>query len=76
MVHKLDDLSLIIDTTIIEKEIDENQGTAVQKTNNQDHTAGLDTIFVLIYMNALPGVQGVSKYQNFFFTNKTVEFLR
>jgi hypothetical protein len=27
MVHKLDDLSLIIDTTIIEKEIDENQGT-------------------------------------------------
>ena len=38
MVHKLDDLSLIIDTTIIEKEIDENQGTAVQKTNNQDHT--------------------------------------
>jgi hypothetical protein len=36
MVHKLDDLSLIIDTTIIEKEIDENQGTTVQKTNNQD----------------------------------------
>ena len=32
MVHKLDDLSLIIDTTIIEKEIDENQGTTVQKT--------------------------------------------
>ena len=30
MVHKLDDLSLIIDTTIIEKEIDENQGTTVQ----------------------------------------------
>ena len=36
MVHKLDDLSLIIDTTIIEKEIDENQGTIVQKTNTQD----------------------------------------
>ena len=37
------------------------------------HTAGLDTIFVQIYMDALPGV---SKNQNFFFTNKTVEFLR
>ena len=27
----------------------------------QDHTAGSDTIFVQIYMDALPGVQGVSK---------------
>ena len=25
------------------------------------HTAGLDTIFVQIYMDALPGVPGVSK---------------
>jgi hypothetical protein len=40
------------------------------------HTAGLDTIFVQIYMDALPGVPGVLKNQNFFFTNKTVEFLR
>jgi hypothetical protein len=42
----------------------------------QVHTAGLDTIFVQIYMDALPGVPGVSKNQIFFFTNKTVEFLR
>ena len=41
-----------------------------------DHTAGLDTIFVQIYMDALPGVPGVSKNQNLFFTNETVEFLR
>jgi hypothetical protein len=40
------------------------------------HTAGLDTIFVQIYMDALPGFPGVSKNQNFFFTKKTVEFLR
>ena len=40
------------------------------------HTAGLDTIFVQIIMDALPGVSGVSKNQNFIFTNKTVEFLR
>ena len=40
------------------------------------HTAGLDTIFVQIYMDPPPGVPGVSKNQNFFFTNKTVEFLR
>ena len=40
------------------------------------HTAGSDTIFVQIYMDALPGVPGVSKNQNFFFTNKTVEVLR
>ena len=38
-------------------------------------TAGLDTIFVQINMDALPGVPGVSKNQ-IFFTNKTVEFLR
>ena len=40
------------------------------------HTAGLDTIFVQIYMDAPPGVPGVSKNQIYFFTNKTVEFLR
>ena len=40
------------------------------------HTAGLDTIFVQIYMDPPPGVPGVSKNQIFFFTNKTVEFLR
>ena len=40
------------------------------------HTAGLDTIFVQIYMDPPPGVPGVSKNQNLFFTNKTVEFLR
>ena len=32
--------------------------------------------FVQIYMDPPPGVPGVSKNQNFFFTNKTVEFLR
>ena len=40
------------------------------------HTAGSDTIFVQIYMDPPPGVPGVSKNQNFFFTNKTAEFLR
>ena len=39
------------------------------------HTAGSDTIFIQIYMDAPPGVPGVSKNQ-IFFTNKTVEFLR
>jgi hypothetical protein len=43
---------------------------------NLSHTAGLDTIFVQIYMDTLPGVPGVSKNQISFFTNKTVEFLR
>ena len=42
--------------------------------HNPQHTAGSDTIFVQIYMDALPGVPGVSKIQ-IFFTNKTVEFL-
>ena len=45
-------------------------------SNRLPHTAGLDTIFVQIYMDALPGVPGVSKNQIFFFTNETVEFLR
>ena len=40
------------------------------------HTAGSDTIFVQIYMDTLPGVQGVSKNQIFFFTNETVFLLR
>ena len=31
-----------------------------------NHTAGSDTIFVQIYMDALPGVPGVSKNQIFF----------
>ena len=31
------------------------------------HTAGLETIFVQIYMDALPVVPVVSKNQNFFF---------
>ena len=42
---------------------------------DKNHTTSLDTIFVQIYMDALPGVPVVSKNQNFF-TNKTVEFLR
>ena len=36
------------------------------KMREGGHTAGLDTIFVQIYMDALPGVPGVSKNQNFF----------
>ena len=40
------------------------------------HTAGLDTIFVQIYMDALPGVPGVSKNSQKYATNKSVEFLR
>ena len=39
------------------------------------HTASLDTIFIQIYMDELPGVPWVSK-NHIFFTNKTVEFLR
>ena len=42
---------------------------------DREHTAGSDTIFVQIYMDVLPGAPGVSK-NHFFFTNKTVEFLR
>ena len=38
------------------------------------HTAGLDTIFVQIYMDALPGVPGVSKNQNFFLQIKVLSF--
>jgi hypothetical protein len=41
-----------------------------------NHTAGLDTIFIQIYMYAPPGVPGVSKNQILFFTNKSVELLR
>ena len=47
--------------------------TKIFGVRNIYHTAGLDTIFVQIYMDALPGV---SKSQIFFFTNKTVDFLR
>ena len=43
---------------------------------DKSHTAGSDTIFVQIYMDAPPGVPGVSKNQIYFFTNKTVEVLR
>ena len=39
------------------------------------HTAGSDTIFVQIYMDAPTGVPGVSKNQIYFFTNKTVKFV-
>ena len=44
--------------------------------NTTEHTAGLDTIFVQIYMDALPGVPGVSKNQILFFKNESVEVLR
>ena len=40
------------------------------------HTASSDTIFVQIYMDALPGVPGMSKNQILFFKNESVEFLR
>ena len=40
------------------------------------HTAGSDNIFVQIYMDALPGVLGVSQNQILFFKNESVEFLR
>ena len=45
-------------------------------TDESGHTARCNTIFVQIYMDAPPGVPGVSKNQIYFFTNKTVEFLR
>ena len=38
------------------------------------HTAGSDTIFIQIYMNALPRVSGVSKNQNFFLQIKLLSF--
>ena len=38
------------------------------------HTAGSDTIFVQIYMDARPGVPGVSKNQNFFLQIKLLSF--
>ena len=40
------------------------------------HTAGSDTIFIQIYMDAPPGVPGVSKNSQKYATNKTVELLR
>ena len=39
------------------------------------HTAGLDTIFIQITMDAPPGVPRVSKNSQKYATNKTVEFL-
>ena len=39
-----------------------------------EHTAGLDTIFIQIYMDALPGVPGVSKNQIFFLQIKLLSF--
>jgi hypothetical protein len=38
------------------------------------HTAGLDTFFVQIYMDALLGVPGVSKNQKFFLQIKLLSF--
>jgi hypothetical protein len=38
------------------------------------HTAGSDTIFVQIYMDALPGVPRVSKNQIFFLQIKLLSF--
>ena len=42
-------------------------GQNARNAGNRYHTAGLDTIFVQIYMDALPGVPGVSKNQIFFY---------
>ena len=42
--------------------------------NQHLHTAGLDTIFVQIYMDVLPGVPGVSKNQNLFLKIKLLSF--
>ena len=39
------------------------------------HTAGSNTIFIQIYMDAPPGVPGVSKNSQKYATNKTVELL-
>ena len=36
-----------------------------------NHTAGLDTIFIQIYMDAPPGVPGVSKNLQKYATNKS-----
>ena len=45
--------------------------TEVASNCNKAHTAGLDTIFIQIYMVAFPGVPGVSNKQ-IFFTNKAI----
>ena len=45
--------------------------TILHKLN---HTASSDNIFVQIYMDALPGVPGVSKNQNFFLQIKLLSF--
>ena len=42
-------------------------GNCVSKWGCTYHTAGLDTIFIQIYMDALPGDPGVSKNQIFFY---------
>ena len=39
------------------------------------HTAGSDTFFIQIYMDAPPGVPGVSKNSQKYAANKSVEFL-
>ena len=36
------------------------------KNQGLEHTASLDTIFLQIYMDVLPGISGVSKNQNLF----------
>ena len=48
-------------------------GKSIQK-GESSHTAGSDTIFVQIYMNALPGVPGVLKNQIFFSQIKLLSF--
>ena len=52
--------------------------TVIRKTlfihRVQKHTASLDTIFIQIYMDTLPGVPGVSKIQNFFLQIKLLSF--
>ena len=40
------------------------------------HRAGSDTILIQIYMDALPGVPGLSKIRIYFLQKKTVKFLR
>ena len=44
-------------------------------SGHHGHTAGSDTIFIQIYMDAPPGVPGVSKNQNFILTYEIIEFL-
>ena len=48
----------------------------VNDIKSQDHSGRMDSKTIHSTIDTPPGVPGVSKNQNFFFTNKSVELLR